>query len=152
MSNNGEEKRRQRIANLDKMRREECKNKTFKLVGVINYFDIFPAFVVPIFICEQNGKKYMQEGEWGTLTLNNFYEIEPYRDLRDGKVVLLENVNKNDFTSAEYTIDSKPVFIFQISANDYFVGDADSMKVFLKDYTTEDPILKEEIADFMQCG
>lgn len=152
MDNKGVERKRQRIANFEKIKGEECKDKIFKLVGAINYFEIFPAFVIPIFICEQNGKKYMQEGEYRTLTLNGFYEIEPYKDLRNRKVASLENVNKNAFTSQEYTIDSKPVFIFQISANDYFVGDADSMKVFLKNYTTENPILKEEIADFMQCG
>lgn len=150
MSNYGEERRMQRIANLDKMRRKECENKTFKLVGVVNLFGIFPGFVLPVFICEQDGKNYMQEGDDDNLTLNSFFETEPYSDLKN--VIFLDTINKNAFMPSLFTIDSRPVFAFQISENDYFIGYADDMKRFLKHYTTEDPILKKEIEDFMNCG
>ena len=150
MSNYGSKRRIQQLENLSKMRRKECENKTFKLVGVVNIFRVVPGFVFPVFRCEQDGKNYMQEGNDDTLTLNSFFETEPYRDLKN--VILLDTININEFTHLLFTIDSKPVFAFQISENDYFIGHADDMKRFLKHYTTEDPILKKEIEDFMNFG
>lgn len=150
MSDYEVERRKQRIANLNKIRRKECENKTFKLVGLVNVLGIFPGFVLPVFICEQDGKMYMQEGDDDTLTLNSFFQAESYGVLKN--VVFLENVNKNEFTPSVFTIDSKPIFAFQISAENYFIGYVDEMKKFLKAYSTENEILKREIDDFMKCG
>jgi len=150
---NYEEKRMQRmkrILNQNKIRRKECENKTFKLVGVVNPLKIFPDFVLPVFVCKQDGRTYVQEGDDNTQTLNSFYETEPYKDLQD--VVYLDDVNTNEFSHSLFTIHSKPVFAFQISEKSYFVGHAEDLKAFLKDYTTENEILKEEIEDFIKCG
>ena len=150
---NYDEKRMQRIhriLNQNKIRRKECENKTFKLVGVVNPLKIFPDFVLPVFVCEQDGRKYVQEGEDDNQTLNSFYETEPYKDLQD--VVYLDDVNTNEFSYSLFTIHSKPVFAFQISKSSYFVGFAKDLKAFFKDFTTENEILKQEIEDFIKCG
>lgn len=142
------ERNKQRTLNEAQIRKKECENKTFKLVGIINIFRIYPSFVFPVFVCQQDGKEYMQEGDENTLTLNSFFPIEQYRDLKN--VVYLDTVNKNDFSPPVFTINSEPVFAFQVSEDNCFIGYAKQMKEFLKNFTTENEILKEEIEDFMK--
>ena len=152
MPNNEEIKkqRMERILNQDKLRRKDCENKTFKFVGVVNPLKIIPSFVVPIFVCEQDGKKYAQEGDDDTLTLNSFYETTHYRDLRD--VIYLDEIKSNEFSDSIFTIHSKPIFAFQTSEKEYFIGYGEDLKTFLKGYSIDDEILKQEINDFMKCG
>ncbi len=148
MSNFEAEIKMQKVADLSKKRRMECEGKTFKLVGVVNIIGVFPEFVMPVFVCEQDGKKYMQEGDEYTLTLNSFFEVESYALLKN--VVYLNTVDKNEVTPTLYTINSKPVFAFQISNSAYFIGHADEMKEFLKNYDTENKVLKGIIEDFIK--
>ncbi len=128
--------------------RKESENKSFRLVGLTNVIGIFPEFVLPVFICEQDGKMYMQEGDADTLTLNSFFNAESYGGVLK-RMVLLDNINTNDFMPPILTIDSKPIFAFQISEEDYFIGYAEEMKKFLQTYPAGNEILKAEINDFL---
>ena len=145
--------KRQRVKEIKKehsakLRRKDCKHKTFKLIGIVNIFRIVPDSVSPIFVCEQNGKKYMQEFDHNSRVIS-YFEIESLRDLRN--VIYLESVNHNHkFDETVFTINSKAVFAFQISENDYFIGDTNDMKAFYKNYTTDNQSLKERIEDFCQ--
>ena len=146
---NGTERRLKRIEEWSRRSRKECENKTFRLVGVTNPFGIFPGFSLPVFVCEQDGKWYAEEGDDDKLTINSFYSIEPYSDLMK-HVVLLDSIKRNEFTISALTIYSEPVFMFQISEAEYFIGYAKEMKEFLQDYKTEDSILEEDIKDIMR--
>lgn len=148
---NGAERRLERITEMLRKNRKECENKTFRLIGVVNHVGVFPGFALPVFICEQDGKWYAEEGDDDKLTINSFYSIEPYGGLMK-RVVLLDSIQKNDFTISELTIWSEPVFAFQISEAEYFIGYAKEMKEFLQDYKTADSILEKEIEEFMNCG
>lgn len=148
MSNVAEE-RSKRIDEMLKQNRKECENKTFRLTGVLNPVGVIPGFALPVFTCEQDQKWYMEEGDEDTLTINSFFSIESYKSKKN--VVSLEDIKKNDITAPTLTIYSEPLFVFQISAEEYFIGYGEEMKAFLKDYKTEDVLLKEEIEDFMKC-
>ena len=143
MSYDAEQKRRHMvlIENEAKKRREYCKDKTFKLIGVLNLFSIVPDFVVPIFECEQDGKKYAQD-------LDSFFDITQYRDMQ--KTIYLEKItNINDFSESIFTIYSRSPFAFQLSDSDYFIGYAEDLAKFLKGFSTDEEILKKSIAEFL---
>ena len=135
---------------FQKWSRKNCEGKTFKLVGVTNPLCIFPGFAMPIFVCEQDGKEYAQEGSHEHLTLNSFYETEPYADL--SRVKYLDSIEKNELKLSCFTIDSNLLLAFQISENKYFFGFPDEMKSFLRDYKTDSRILAEKIEYFLSCG
>ena len=128
-------------------RRKDCTDKTFRLVGSVNLFGNLPALVLPIFICEQDkdkNKYYTQDGEYETAVLNSFI---PFVKEDVYPVVLFEN---NKFESEIFTIDSNPIFVFQLSKKEYVIEHAKEMKNFLRNFTTEDEILKDQIQDFLE--
>lgn len=128
----------------------------FKLVGVLNRFDLIPDFVEPIFICKQDitdehGEPpyYFQVGDDETDTLMSFSRIDEYGEQYIQQVKLLETLNVNINSTKLFNIHSKPIYAFQTTEKDVYIGEYSDMKKYLNSYHTESKILREEIQDFL---
>jgi hypothetical protein len=127
----------------------------FKLVGILNSFDIMPDFVIPIFVCLQDiatdePRKiyYFQVVNDESDTLSCFSKLSNYDEHYIKNVQFLEKATS--YTDVLFDVHSKPLYAFQSSKDDVFIGNYGEMKEFLGKYKTEDDILKEEIQDFLE--
>lgn len=149
------ERRMERIIKHEQEGRERCSGLKFKVVGILNMFDIIPGFVEPIFVYLQdepeepnvmNKPFYLQVGEGEKDSVSFFEKLDSYSKVKQ-RVLLLNAINT--YTGVQFNINSKPLYAFQYSENEVMFGNYSEMKEFLEKYQTEDEILKEEIQDFL---
>lgn len=140
----------QRMKRQEQEERQRCSGLEFKLIGILNYFDIIPGFVTPIFTCIQDNADeektiyYFQVGDEEKNTLNSFSKLNNY----DKRIIDMIQLIDNKETKL-FTIHSKPIHAFQSSKEDIFFGEYSEVKEFLKNYHTENNNLKKEIQDFL---
>lgn len=121
-------------------------NNNYKLVGIIDSLSDFPDFVRPVF--EKEGKHYFQYGKNGIIC--TFKEIPKEMSNR---VLNLDDVkiNTNMEIKEMYTLGDNPVICFRLNKDTYFISDIDNFVPFIKEFNTDDDILKEEI-DYLIDG
>ena len=131
-----------RLEHVAKEERKKCEGKTYELFGISNFFDLVPDFVFPVFTCKEEGneKKYIQQGD--NDSINNFVELNNY------PIIPLKDISTNDLTRSTFAVGSKPLFAFQTTEKEYFIGYKEEMDDFLKKFQTDDKILNEEIEDY----
>ena len=151
------EEKMKRIIENEQEERMNCHNSSFKLIGMLNMFDIIPAFVIPIFIClqddpeepnEMNKPFYFQVGDDENDTLICFSKLENYGEYYKQRVRKL--AQNNSYADTVFNVYSTPLYAFQYSETDVHFGDYFEIKDFLTVYQTEDELLKEQIQDFLQ--
>lgn len=118
--------------------------KIYYLYGFLNMFKIVPDFVFPVFMHENI--LYIQEGENNTIT-----SMVPLEEALYDKVV---SINKYDIicqTKKQFIISSflSPQYAFQTSQQEIIYGSSMYLQKFFRTYQTNDPILKQEIRDFI---
>lgn len=128
-----------------KPEKKECtENEIYKLVGILNMFDISPDFVYPIF--EKDRKYYFQTGDIQKLQISEF---SPVKESYISKVVLLNQVENNLIERKESSLQSEPIFAFQKDKNSVFIGTYQEMVDVLLTFEADNEILKEQIKDFI---
>lgn len=126
---------------------KEVTNRKYKLVGFMNMFDIVPDFVFPVFQCFDDSLYYFHIGNEETLEITGF---EPIPKRHTSRIVFLGDVVKsNHFSDTEVSLDSRPIFAFQVSDDFVQIGYYEDMRKFFETYETDNKILKEQINDFL---
>ena len=112
----------------------------YNLIGVISSLNECADFVRPVF--ESNGKYYFQYGRNGVIY--TFKEIP--KEFKN-RITLLNQINMSTNTALkkEYTIGDDPVIALRLDKENYFLSDIHNFMLFIKEYKTDDEILKEEI-------
>lgn len=131
----------------------------FKLIGVLNIFEIIPNFVIPIFINTReervepnimNKPFYFQIGSDEKDTIEYFAKFDDYEQVSKQRVYILKE--KNNYSEVTFDIKSRSLYAFQYTNKDIMIGNYLEMKKFLKtykSYKTEDKNLQEQIQDFL---
>lgn len=118
--------------------------ETYKLVGILDLFGVVPNFVYPVF--EKNGQYYFLVCD------KNFKEIERFEPVKDScvsRIVYLSNLKTNMFQQTDFSKNSEPIFVFQLSEDEIFVAPISEAASFFETFKTENSILKKKIADFL---
>ena len=118
----------------------------YNLIGVITSLNDCADFVRPVF--EYNSKYYFQYGKNGVIT--NFKEIP--KELKN-RVALLNqiNISTNTNLKKEYTIGEDPIIVLRLDRKNYFLSDINNFISYIKEYKTEDEMLKEDIDILIDC-
>lgn len=117
---------------------------SYKFVGVINFFGVYPDFIYPIF--ENNGKYYFQKTDNTLIT--SFNEIKD--SLRINMINFLDkNTTKFINIKDEYCIGDEAVVAFQTDTDQFLISDTSSFVSFISKFVTEDHILIEQIDTFL---
>lgn len=116
----------------------------YRLIGVMSIVGILPDFVFPIF--EKDGKYYFINGDEETLKIESFVEVEKCAHER---IVPLNNLKTNEIYQRDFTKESEPIFAFQSSEIEVFIGFFKEIKAFLQSFETDNEILREDIEDFI---
>ena len=118
----------------------------YNLIGVITSLNECADFVRPVF--EYNGKYYFQYGKSGIIY--TFKEIP--KEFKNRITLLSQiNISTNTELKNEYTVGDDPVIALRISRENYFLSDINNFINFIKEYKTEDEILKDEIDTLIEC-
>jgi len=143
-----DEKRIQRIIEKAQKERKEYFGLKFRLVGVLNMFEIIPDFVIPIFTCVQDDSDEINKEYYFQIVNDEKDKLISFAKLNDyGKNQVIHLFNRK--IEELFDIHSEPIYAFQYSENQIFWGKYIEVKEFLEKYKTEDSILKEEIQDFL---
>jgi len=118
----------------------------YKLVGILNLFNVIPDFIYLVF--ERNKQYYLLTGDEETLRIKEFV---PVKNSAIGRIIKLSYLNTNEIQQVDFTKESKPIFGFQVSDTEVFLGFFEEIKEFLQNFETQDEILKEEISDFLSA-
>lgn len=115
--------------------------KQYELCGFLNMFDIIPDFVYPIF--QNDNIFYFQDGE--NDKIDCLVPVKPSVHSMICKVNDFENIIgiKNE----TITINSRPLYAFQVNENEIVCGNAELILDFFDSYVPNNSILKEEIED-----
>lgn len=116
----------------------------YKLVGIMNLFNIVPDFVRPIF--ENDNKLYFQISNEKTAIITEFV---PVKENVINNVILLNTITNNLKKREELTISNNPLFAFQTSEEYVFIGTFEEMRDFFKSFKADNQILSDEIRDFL---
>ena len=115
--------------------------RQYKLIGFLNMFSFVPDFVYPIF--QNEGVYYFQEGY--NDKINDFVPVKSSVYSMIKKIDSYEEfVGKNNII---LTVDTKPIYAFQIEQNKLVCGDSNYILEFFKSYSTDNVVLREEIED-----
>ena len=126
---------------------KEVANRKYQLVGFVNMFNIVPDFVSPVFQGFDDSLYYFQHGNEKTLKITDF---DPISKCCTSRIVFLGDVVKsNYFSDTEVSLNSRPIFAFQVSDDFVQIGYYEDMRKFIETYETDDKILKEQIYDFL---
>lgn len=127
------------------MNRED--KEKYKLVGILNLFDVIPDFVYPIF--EKDNQYFFQHGDDESLKRLDFL---PVKESAIDRIVLLKDLKVNKLPQIWFSVSSKPLFGFHFSDNEVYLGFFEEMAEFLKSFKTEDDILVKEIREFLSIA
>ncbi len=116
----------------------------YKLVGIMNLFNIVPDFVRPIF--ENDNKLYFQISNEKTAIITEFV---PVKENAINNVILLNTITNNLKKREDLTISNNPLFAFQTSEEYVFIGTFEEMRDFFKSFKADNQILSDEIRDFL---
>lgn len=114
----------------------------YKFVGIMNRFGVYPDFVYPIF--ENNGKFYFPKASNGIII--SFREIKDVNYIK--KIRFLDDFEFDNLYDY-YDVGDEQVIAFQLNQKDFYISDLKSFVPFIKNYKTDDYILKEEIDVFL---
>lgn len=107
-------------------------------------FDITPDFVYPVFECDEDKNLYFQ-CEDDEDKLKNICFIQIKKDELD-KITFLKDIKYNvEDTQRKITINSKPIFGFQISESEVRFGNYEYFKNFFYTFNSQNQILTNQI-------
>ena len=107
-------------------------------------FEFIPDFVYPVF--ENSGKYYFQNSDNG-LEIDSFHEIIGENHIKMIKA-LTYPINRILKIKDSYIVGDKPLVIFQMNENDYFIGTTEEFLEFTKHITIENEMMNKGISDF----
>lgn len=124
-------------------------NSNYKLVGFLNMFDITPDFVYPVFECDEDKNLYFQ-CEDDEDKLKNICFIQIKKDALD-KIIFLKDIKHNiKDTQRKITINSEPIFGFQVSENEVKFGNYEYFKNFFNTFYSTNQTLTNQISAFLE--
>lgn len=118
---------------------------SYKFVGVLNLFDVYPDFVFPIY--KKDDKLFFHNGE-----NNRIFNFDEVTNSVLDKIIYINNTDINIINNAKsvyYYDTSAPVYAFQKDEHEIFCSDLEDMILFLSRFVTEDIILKKQIDLFI---
>lgn len=118
--------------------------ETYKLVGILDLFGVVPNFVYPVF--EKDSQYYFLVYDENAKKIGRF---EPVKSSCISKIVFLSNLKTNMFQQTDFSKNSEPIFVFQLSEDEIFVAPISEAASFFETFETENSILKKKIADFL---
>ena len=118
--------------------------ETYKLVGILDLFGVVPNFVYPVF--EKDSQYYFLVYDENAKKIGRF---EPVKSSCISKIVFLSNLKTNMFQQTDFSKNSEPIFVFQLSEDEIFVAPISEAACFFETFETENSILKKKIADFL---
>ena len=116
----------------------------YKLVGILNMFNLLPDFIYPIF--EKDNKYYLLTGDMKTKTIETFKKV---KESKVDDITFIKDMKTNIKDEIILTISSSPIFGFQTSKDEVYFGKYEEMVKFLREFETDDKLLKEQIEDFV---
>lgn len=135
------------LEKTDEPKKKVSKDEGYKLVGILNMFDLIPDFIYPVF--EKDGQFYFHFGIMEELKTEEFL---PIKTEIHSKIVKFDNLKvNNSFEGEVFNLETAPVFGFQTSENEVFLGHFAEMKKFLETFEAKEVFLRNEIKDFIEC-
>lgn len=119
--------------------------KTYLLYGFINLHAVFPAFVYPVFIDDEDGSYYLEDGK--DIIIHAFHKID-----QDDLIRLYRFSMGAVDLKRQYKVGDKTVYAFMESPDKIIYGDEIRVTAFLAEYKeqTLDSLLIQEIEDFLR--
>lgn len=118
--------------------------KRYKLIGFINMFEIIPDFVYPVF--SLSDCLFLQTGENDHIEGFTVLKAELYSNIiRKEDIKIISSIKDQDIY---LTVDSKPLYGFQLRKKKIICDVSSAMLHFLEKYITHDAILINEIEEF----
>ena len=118
-------------------------NEQYKLVGVLNLYEVVPDFVYPIF--EKDKKYYFLVICEKELKIKGF-EMENTSAIK--RIKFLDNIKSNLSEEIILTKESEPIFAFQLSYEHVHIGFYKEFKQYFDKYEADNEVLKSIIKDF----
>lgn len=119
--------------------------ESYKLVGIINMFDVYPDFVFPIF-ASPNGGYFFSDTPEKSVTITDFVRV------KDSMTHLIQKITDFKVSKVQNNlvhIGSPSIVIFQLDATSLQVGTVRELRNFLLKYCTRNDILRSEVNDFL---
>lgn len=119
--------------------------KTYLLYGFINLHAVFPAFVYPVFVDDEDGSYYLEDGK--DIIIHAFHKID-----QDDLIGLYRFSMGVVDLKRQYKVGDKTVYAFMESPDKIIYGDEIRVTAFLAEYKeqTSDSLLIQEIEDFLR--
>lgn len=118
--------------------------ETYKLVGILDLLGVVPNFVYPVF--EKDSQYYFLVYDENAKKIGRF---EPVKSSCISRIVYLSNLKTNMFQQTDFSKNSEPIFVFQLSENEVFIAPISEAANFFETFKTENSILKKKIVDFL---
>lgn len=119
---------------------------SYRLVGILNMFDVIPEFVYPVF--EYEGNFFIQD----RTSVNQILSFELL--MNDNLIKSIIPLNKFRITFPNQKVnysDGDDVLIgFQLSEDELFLGNFEAFKEYAKDLQIEDEFMKVEIPYYIE--
>lgn len=97
----------------------------YELVGVANFLNFYPAFVIPLFKKTGDDCLYMQKGDdFKSLEVTGFYPLTG-KSLNSKVVKYLDNMDTNDISTLleDFScVGSLAIYAYQTGKNEYLIG------------------------------
>lgn len=118
-------------------------NSSYKLVGILNLYGVYPDFVYPVF--KKDDKYYFQCSE--NCLIKSFKEIKEKFYIQ---MIKLLDINKEtSMTKKEYSVGEEQIIAFQINKDNFLISNSTDFVPFISNFDTDDHILREEIDSFL---
>lgn len=120
-------------------------SESYKFIGVLNLFNIYPDFLFPIY--EKGNELFFHNGK-----KNRIYNFDKIPESVLERIVYLDCPDVliyNESDKEYFFVHDTPVYTFQININEIFCSDLGNMIRYLSLFNTEDTILKKQIENFI---
>lgn len=117
----------------------------YKFVGVLNLFDIYPDFLIPIY--QKEDELFFHNGD-----KNQIYNFDLISESVKERVIFIESKSAQFVNNSDreyFFVHDTPVYAFQKAADEIFCSDLEDMIQYLNQFITSDVILQKQIKRFI---
>lgn len=117
----------------------------YNFTGFINLFNIYPDFLYPVY--EKDNELYFHNGE-----INSINDFDPLNESSKNRVIYLDDSHYHIICALDsyvFTKHSSPAYAFQESENVVFCSGLSTMYNYIKNFRTDDNILKKAIKNYI---
>lgn len=121
-------------------------DRYYEFVGVVNLFNIYPDFVFPIYVYEN---EFFFHNGIDNIILSFEQITDSIRNkiiFKDSKEVLFDN----ECTKKHFFVNDAPIYAFQDDEKKVFCAELDDMIIYLRQFHTNDKILSMQIERFIE--